>query len=232
MDGITEVYSPPRVERYGPSYGLPSGQSLDLTTGWDFDVKSNRDAAIRLIQCNRPLLLILSPMCTYFSILQNANKHKVDPVAFKANYNRAVAHLKFSLELCALQRDAGRHYLFEHPAQARSWQETCMREFIAESPDALLGTGNMCQFGMSQVHKDGVRKPVAKLTRWLTNSPRRLEALCIKCTRDHEHCQLQGADRAHQAQIYPNRLCRTIASAFAKELHDRELTGILRLRIQ
>ena len=69
------------------------------------------------------------------------------------------------MELMRLQRDAGRHYLFEHPAQARSWQEDCVQEFVSESSDAILVTGNMCQYGMTECGPDGVHRPVAKLTR-------------------------------------------------------------------
>ena len=95
-----------------------------------------------------------------------------------------------------------------------------MQEFLSESADAILVTGNMCQYGMTECGPDGVRRPVAKLTRWLTNSPRLASALSKKCPRDHAHCALQGGARAHRAQIYPDKLCRVIASSFAQELKD------------
>ena len=62
--------------------------------------------------------------------MQNANAHKIDPVVLQKNYQRAVSHIRFTMELCRLQHDAGRHYLFGHPAPARSWQEDCVLEFL------------------------------------------------------------------------------------------------------
>ena len=72
---VSEIYSPPRVAPVAASYGLEQGYSLDLTTCgpdgefYDFDKRSCRKKARRLIQEKRPGLLICSPMCTAFSNL-------------------------------------------------------------------------------------------------------------------------------------------------------------------
>ena len=42
----------------------------------------------------------------------------------------AVGLIKFALELCEIQRRAGRHYIFEQPLSARSWQLACVQDFI------------------------------------------------------------------------------------------------------
>jgi hypothetical protein len=195
---------------------------LDLTTGdgrgraWDFDQPESRERARRLVRRTRPLLLILSPMCRWFSVLQNLSKSRRDPVAFAENLKRAISHLEFCVELCRLQRDSGRYYLLEQPASATSWQP-CILEFLAESSDAALCSGHQCMFG--QTARTGLDQdvPVAKLTRWMTNSMCIAEALNVKCDRRHTHTHLLN-DRASRAQQYPEELCKAIVKAFAHQL--------------
>ena len=68
---IAEIYSPQRVTAEARKFGLKPGEALDLVTGWDFNRPAHREAARRYIQRTRPRLLIGSPMCTMFSVLQN-----------------------------------------------------------------------------------------------------------------------------------------------------------------
>ena len=71
---VSEVYSPPRVTMMAKEFGLRPGDALDLTTGWDFDLASDRGRAVELLQTNPPKLLIGSPICTMFSNLQRVNR--------------------------------------------------------------------------------------------------------------------------------------------------------------
>ena len=73
---ISEIYSAPRVTRMAtrkPRYGCSPGLAMDLTTNddegnpWDFSLPHMRDKAERLLDLERPLFLIGSPMCTAFS---------------------------------------------------------------------------------------------------------------------------------------------------------------------
>ena len=61
---ITEVFSPPRVAMQGMQIGLTAGSSMDLLTGWNFELKSDRDRAIRQIDEEKPMFVIGSPPCT------------------------------------------------------------------------------------------------------------------------------------------------------------------------
>ena len=66
---VCEVYSPPRVVPHAERQGFQPGWSLDLTTPtpeglpWDFSLLSRRAEARKLVQEQKPLLLIGSPMC-------------------------------------------------------------------------------------------------------------------------------------------------------------------------
>ena len=72
-----------------PRYGLAPGFALDFTTTddkgipWDFTKKSHRDRAEALLDEQRPMLLIGSPVCTPFSTWQfiNDGKRPADIVA-------------------------------------------------------------------------------------------------------------------------------------------------------
>ena len=45
----TEVFSPPTVVMQGMKSGLKAGSSMNLLTGWNFELKADRDRAIKQI---------------------------------------------------------------------------------------------------------------------------------------------------------------------------------------
>ena len=76
LRGILAAESCPHAEQKG----FCPGWSLDLSTTnaagrpWDFNLPECLVEAKRLVLEKRPLLLIGSPMCTWFSQLQNLNQ--------------------------------------------------------------------------------------------------------------------------------------------------------------
>ena len=117
---VSEIYSPPRIAPRAEARGFAPGWSLDLTTSgpdgapWDFSKHECREKARQLIRKSRPLLLVGSPMCTWFSILQNLNKGKVDPAEWQKGYDQAVEHIKFVFELYDMQVRGGRYLSLIH----------------------------------------------------------------------------------------------------------------------
>ena len=219
---VCELDSPPRVAPHVAGEGVGHEWSLDLTTtdsqgrAWDFDDESSRQRARDLVNKTRPLLLIGSPMCTWFSTLRNLNKGRVSAKDFEKKFKRACRHLAFVFELYELQVQGGRYFLHEHPASATSWKQKPVVDFIARHHDLYASTSHMCQFGMTAKGEQG-EGPVLKPTRWLTNSPCLATALDVKCSRDDEHVHLVS-DRVKGAAVYPPALCRTIVKAFAEQL--------------
>ena len=110
---ICEVYSPPRIVPEGVKLGLKPGFSLDFTVlrpdgnPWNFSIKRHRDEAVQMVLELEPYMLIGSPPCTMFSILQNGNKHRHTPEAWKQMMAKAEIHLNFCLTLYELQRRGG-----------------------------------------------------------------------------------------------------------------------------
>ena len=99
-----------------------------------------------MVEAEKPMLLIGSPMCTAFSAWQHLNKHRRDPTVITKEYTRAMIHIRFCMELYALQAREGRYFLHEHPAQATSWAEEEVRR-IANMEGVTVALGDQCQYG-------------------------------------------------------------------------------------
>ena len=72
---VAEAYSPVRLT--DPALcqprGLRPGAALDLRTGWNFNLRRDRDEALRLLAEQNPELLVVSPECKAFSAMQRIN---------------------------------------------------------------------------------------------------------------------------------------------------------------
>ena len=84
---IAEVYSPPRISEEASKRGRKGGFALDLTVrrkdgkAWEFSKRSMRDEATKMVIGQQPFMLISSPPCTMFSILQNGNRGRFTKAA-------------------------------------------------------------------------------------------------------------------------------------------------------
>ena len=67
---VSEVYSPPRIVTVAQAAGFRGGFSLDLTAPdpdghvWDFMIHANSVCARKMLDAQRPYMLIGSPPCT------------------------------------------------------------------------------------------------------------------------------------------------------------------------
>eukprot|EP00972_Heterocapsa_arctica_P035873 5277228-Heterocapsa_arctica.AAC.1 len=55
---VAEVYSPQKMTKTAPTYGLKPGQAMDLNTGWDFIKQEDGDSAENYARAQMPWLLI------------------------------------------------------------------------------------------------------------------------------------------------------------------------------
>ena len=117
---VCEVFSPPRICASAREQGLRGGWSVDIairdpSTGRSFDLRNTKDQreVKRMIRRDCPTVLVVSPPCTAFSI---ANQGEVGPATLAG----AVEMIRFSVEICALQHEAGRHFVFEQPQSSRA----------------------------------------------------------------------------------------------------------------
>ena len=99
---ISEMFSPERVTSVCREYGLAPGQAMDIKNGYDFDLAADRKKAWDSILRDKPKLVIGSPPCTFFSRLQELNKHMYKNNAawmakFEANMEQAKRYVRFCI---------------------------------------------------------------------------------------------------------------------------------------
>ena len=144
-----EFYSVPRVVPKLIGKYVKSGMSFDIThadsTGkcWNFALSSDREKARKHVSEKKPMFIIGSPPCDPFSIMQNLNSGKCDPLEQQRKIVAGRVHLQFCSELYQMQIESGRYYLHEHPTSARSWKERCI-ERIASHPTYNHTNSHVC----------------------------------------------------------------------------------------
>ena len=99
---------------------------MDLKNGYDFDLAADRQRAWESILKDKPMLVIGSPPCTYFSRLQELNKHvyRDNAVWMAANHehvDQAKRYVRFCVKVYNHQLENNRYFLDEHLWLATSW---------------------------------------------------------------------------------------------------------------
>ena len=132
--------------------GVLPGFALDLTgcdekgRPWDFNIPEMRDEAERRLDHQKPMLLIGTPMRTAFSKIQNLNKARRDPAVVKAEYEKALVHLRWCCRLYQKQIDRGVSFLHEHPAGATSWKQPEIEALLSQECVKRV-VADLCQLG-------------------------------------------------------------------------------------
>ena len=195
------------------------GWYMNMKNRFNWSDKQNvkRDEATKMVIEQKPFMLISSPPCTMFSILQNGNRGRFTKEQWAEKMSAAEVHIDFSLKLFELQRRMGNHFLYEHPRTATSWKLEKMKEFMTK-PGVLEVVANMCRFGMKTKYQ-GEEGKVLKPTRFLTSSPECAKRLCKVCDEEckkDKHIAVWGV-RAREAQRYPPGLCKAVVEGVKAE---------------
>ena len=64
---------------------------------------------------------LLPPPCTIYSSLQALNTKHWTKEEYEATLAKAMQHVKICMEVCHFQMREHRFFVYEHPAEARSW---------------------------------------------------------------------------------------------------------------
>jgi len=209
---VCELYSVPRVTAM-PGVNV-SGLTFDLRGDaygrrWDFRKASDRKEALEAIRSQKPFLVIGSPPCTPFSVLNTRwNHRRMDPVKVKRQVAEGRMLLGFAVQVYEMQLAAGRHFLHEHPAHASSWTDPILQK-LRRHPAVYEATADQCRYGLVSRGADGVLRPARKPTRFLSSAPEVLKELNLRCRGNHRHTPLLNG-RAKAAETYPQKLCRAI----------------------
>ena len=119
-DDLAEVFSPPRVVPWAKAANLKASLSIDVLAGMDLLTMAGRASMDLALLRNRPLLLILPPPCTMYSMLTWSFNHGRTPAdKWSAKMRGASALLTLAMQLAARQVSSGRFFVFERPTTAK-----------------------------------------------------------------------------------------------------------------
>ena len=217
---IMEIYSPERINQICVKFGLLPGSSLDLTTGWDLSRRDDQEAAWQKMVDDEPGVLIGSPPCTRFSMLQNINFKRYEGdedwnEKFKKELAKAKAHASFCCRMYRYQVAHGRCFLHEHPWSASSWRLWDINQ-VMKLPGVQVVRSDLCRFGMQTMDDYGELQAARKRTGFMTNSVCIANELRGDCDIDHVHQPLI-AGRAAACAVYPPMLCKAICKGYTKQ---------------
>ena len=218
---VCEIYSPPRVVAHAKKMGLTPGWSIDLGTGWDLTDPKQEEALDRLLSRDKPELVVASPPCDPFSMLNHGlNYPKWDPSRVEANLQRGRRHLRVSVKVCVFQYNGKKYFLFEHPYAASSWDEEVMQELL-DLPGVIFVRTDMCRWNL-RVASSG--KLSQKPTGILTNSPLIAVELDKRCQcAKNSHASLLGVGA--KSGVYTKEFSQAILRGLRKQLlADGKLT--------
>ena len=208
---ITEVYADTEpVAKEARRRGLRAGQSLTLSTSWDFFLEEHRQAAKLVVEQTAPYVLVLAFPCRPWSLLMNLNV-KVDVAAIRAAARVLVV---FAVELAFLQLLGGRHFILENPLTSMAWQLDEMKQLLSE-PSVHKVVIDQCYFGLMNERGELHRKA----TQLVTSSQVLVsKMLGCRCRGGHAHAPvIGGAKVTRPAGHYP----RALASAMVSAMQDQ-----------
>jgi hypothetical protein len=218
-DHFMEIYSPPRVMPWIHKQGLRGQRSMDKMNGWDLCIKATVQAAFEELHNRKPYVIMLSPPCTAYSVMMNVNWPKMAQEVAKAKAAEAIWMLDVAAWFMEEQISAGRKFIFEHPAGAKSWGRPNIKA-IAKHPTVFQRTFDQCMYGMvSKVTKT----PMQKKTMFMSNMPTVMQEFSGQsCSGNHAHIQIQGSEggekRTTWSQRYPDLLCMAIANCTQQQV--------------
>ena len=235
---LAEIFSPPRIVTIAKKNGLAARWSFDRLVEkeagvpWDLTRRAHQMEILRIIEDEKPQLVIGSPPCSHFSKIMALNWPKTPRHKRRAMMREARDLLEFASRVYMAQYRSGRLFVHEHPESAQSWREPCM-ERLANLPGVVKARIDMCAYGLKSADAKG-EGLVLKPTTILTNSTVMGEKLAKRCTGGHRHVRLKGGNRCSRAAIYTVEFCEAVVAAYkahqsAKRRKDR-LRGSLKAR--
>ena len=219
---VSEIFSPGRFAEVASAFDLVPGTAFDIRTGWDLATPAGRGECWRTLLKEMPEVVIGSPVCSPFSILQGFN----DPSRRREALKVGIRHMEFSCAVYKWQLERGAHFLHEHPWGASSWKLQCVQQLV-QTAGVEVVRSDQCQFGQLAWHKlpsgEWERRPARKRTGFMTSMELMARALENECPGDHEHARMLSGT-AKPTERYPPELVATILRTIVK--HLRQASGI------
>lgn len=220
--------------------GWSTFEPVTLDSGWNLELRSDREKAFRYLQEIDPDVVVLAWPCSPWSTMQNANmKTELQREALHHKRRRARRTLlAFVKQVVLWQRSRGAIAIGENPISSKAWR-------TPEIEEAFSGTAQVdfdqCMLGLRHP-TSGI--PMRKRTRM------REDALALRfvqraqCDGGHGHHPIEGGFRhpdghwmavSEWAGGYPKALCRALlrgcgaalraaSEAFAQDELDEEVS--------
>ena len=220
LDHVGEVYSPPRVTKEARLQGLRGDLALDLTTGWDFNISAQRQAAKDLINKKKPGVLLLSPPCRTFSPLRRLSNFKRNPWVVQDEEQEGTLHMDYAVSLAEDQMDQGRAFILEHPAT--SWKSKSLKR-LCERPDVYTIYLDMCAFNLRATKGPAAGRLARKSTVLATNIPEIADYVERSCNKKHLHGPLIGG-AAQQAAVYTPEFVKALLEGIKESLGFKSMS--------
>ena len=164
-------------------------ETFSYETGWDFDLKTHRDALLSRLQAEVPDELLLAPTCGPWSLMQSLAARTPEQKASLQEYREwhHEIHLNFVKKAFLTQVRNGAHAHLEQPMHALSWKTRALRNL-----PGFFTLLDQCQFGSRCLDTDGLWKLVKKPTAILTTKRFLYNEMSKRCDGSHSHCPLEG----------------------------------------
>ena len=172
--------------------------AIGLAHGQDLGRARDRAMLLHLIQLSKPRHALIAFPCTAFCAwarLAQARSYGNR----EARLKEGRLHLRFSLDIARLQREAGRHAHLENPLTSLAWQEPAAIQEFAH-PAWKRSRLDQCTTGLSGPQGGLHKKP----TLIRTTDERMQFQLHRLCAGDHEHELVQGDATALSAMYSPH----------------------------
>lgn len=169
-----------------------------------------------MILKKKPIVIIGSPPCTAWSQRPHLKKYWPRREEKLAEMRKqAEKHLRLCAESYLHQVRQGMHFVHGHPADASSWQVSCIQK-VARAPGVMINRFDQCAYGLKSKDVRG-EAPARKPTKIMAISVavnREMRRRCPGCER---HVVLEGG-RAAKAARHPKELCMAICRGIKKQL--------------
>lgn len=226
---VAELFSPPRICARAEMFGLILGFSHDLQTHVDLSTSAGRAQSWGELHSSSPKALVVSPLCTWCSTIQNLNKRHYTEEIWARREDQARSLLNFAVACCKSQYDKRRWFIFEHPWKATSWQRGALVA-LAALDNVRSVDFDQCSTGLAGPNG----QPIKKRTKLLTHIPSVISRFSqLQCSCSTKHLRIEGSCHgiplSSYCQVYTRFLCDAILTCIHECIHgyDADATPIM-----
>ena len=130
---VWEVFSLPRLQPVIVSLGGKCRRSFDIRHFWDLGQEELQRVLFQDVASLQPRSLMLSPPCTWVSMLQHSNWSRIAKDKRVMNLLQALRLIDLAMWLADHQVINGYIFAFEHPAGSLAWERNSVAQLHLSS---------------------------------------------------------------------------------------------------